>query len=106
MRECLEAAVAAPAAPADAARLLSDFHEATGDPRGAKQAAFLRLRALQAAGWHSDAAAVEQVVACFEQLCRCAVSAAGASPADRRARPAARKQRTVPSVWWGLMSAP
>lgn len=76
MLECLQAAVAASAAPAEAARLLSEFREATGDFRGAKEAAFLRLRALQTAGWHSDGAAVEQATACFEQLCRYAASGA------------------------------
>eukprot|EP00892_Ulva_mutabilis_P007808 jgi/Ulvmu1/539/UM001_0547.1 len=67
---CLKAAVAAPEAPAAAASLLMQFHEATGDFAAAKEAGFRWLRSVQAPGWHSEEEPVQQATACFTQLCR------------------------------------
>lgn len=102
MLECLQGAVAAPAAPAAAAGLLADFREATGDPHGAKEAGFQQLRALQTSGWHAEADAVEQVVGCFTKLCRCGGAVGDTLPAPRSAlwsacTPAATWDRCMPA---------
>lgn len=71
---CLKAAVAAPNAPEEAAGLLMQFHELTGDWGAAKEAGFQWLRSLQVSGWNSEEAAVKRVTACFTQLCRCGLT--------------------------------